>query len=552
MSFSLRSSRVASTLALLMFAASAGCGDDGSGGAGGSQQGGGGADSSDGGTGGSGGGMQPSASVDGVSAPTRTTIAITITGDATLAPTDPAAYVVTSDRGDLVIESAAIDATAGVITLTTEKQKLGVSYTLTISATENALDQEGGTFLAADRATFWTSNFADFSEVEVEAVRLGVGENIVIYATPDVPADDVADTIAYFDSQIIPIETQLFHAVPDRDDNGKVVILGLDGHGYYAGYFNPVDSRTAQEAESWGYHSNEMEMLYISTPDIGGSFGPVEVVSHEFQHLLYNEAHDFFTADWPYHNEGLAECAVHAVSGSNDTAAWYYTAAPGLVNGKSLVKWDYANYAQYAQAYVFWTYVASRLGGVSGYGELFNRTGSPGDMSSFLSTQIGETFAETQLDMLTAAWLEEPTGPFGFSGMLSLPAKPQVATMAAPIQLEAFAAVFLPANGNGLSPIGAGVDVVHRGAASTADLDAPFDAAGGVVIALNTVQDSTTNLTESSGTLGAGVAPFSGPIAGPALNGSGATDGKLWMHPPPIKPANRALLRAWRLHAHGF
>src|SRR5690349_20946468 len=70
------------------------------------------------GAGGEGGAPPGEAEVSGVSAPTRTTIEIDVDGDLSSAPTDPAAFVVTSDFGSLEVTSVAIG--AGAIAPTTE------------------------------------------------------------------------------------------------------------------------------------------------------------------------------------------------------------------------------------------------------------------------------------------------------------------------------------------------------------------------------------------------------------------------------------------------
>src|SRR4030043_1748336 len=94
----------------------------------------------------------------------------------------------------------------------------------------------------------------------------------------------------------------------------------------------------------WGIHSNEMEMIYINTAY--GSLYPVNVVPHEFQHLLYAERHNTDLEYWAYHDEGLAECAVHAVFGINENAVYYYLNDPdGMIRtGLSLVHWTWGLY----------------------------------------------------------------------------------------------------------------------------------------------------------------------------------------------------------------
>ncbi len=493
------------------------------------------------GAGGEGGSPPGEADVAGVSAPTRTTIEIRVQGDLASAPSDPAAFVVTSDFGSLEITAVATDAGTNAIVLTTENQKLGVTYDLVIAAPAGKLDQEGGSFLSADTAKLWATDLDNGQDYEVIARRVGIGQHVVLYATDDAVASDIEETIQIFDEQIFPIETALINLPGDIDDNGKIVLLGLDGHGQYGGYFSPINAFPAEQAEEWGYHSNEMEMVYLSVTDLGG-FDPYHVVPHEFSHLLYNESHEFWEEDWPWHNEGLAECAVHAVHGANQIAPQVYTNSFELAEGMSLVQWEYANYDQYAQAYVFWTYVASRLGGVSGYGELFDLTGNPFQMNEFFMNELGQSFADVQMDMMTAAWVEAPTGPYGFNGMLTLPGQPGNIGLGNVPGLTPYEGVFLTGAQGDIAPTGQGPNIRVRGVDALGNVDdvAPFSSVGGALLVLNTLQEPEQTTPQSAGT-------FPQAMPAPAKSSSLAKVRDLaWKHPPPIKPANKRLLEKWR------
>ncbi len=486
-----------------------------------------------------GGGAAPQpGEVDAVAAPTRTTVTIDVVGSIETAPLEPAAFVITSDRGPLTVEAVAVEGQR--LTLTTEKQKLGVTYELAIAAAGSDFDLQGGSFLAADTAVFWATDFEDFDDYEVTARRVGVGEHVVLYATDDVTATDVDETIQVFDSIVYPKEVELLHAAPDRDDNGKILLLGLDGGGYYGGYFSPVNTLTQEEAEEWGTHSNEMEMLYISVPALDDKFDPYGVIPHELSHLLYQEEHGGFS-DWSWHNEGLAECAVQAVHGANDYAAYWYLNWPSLAAGESLVKWTYSNYAQYAQAYVFWTYAASRLGGTQAYAQLFDQAGDPANMNGFFQAELGVSLTDMQVDMMTAAWVGAPTGDYGFNGLLVLGGQPQSSPAATSLDLLPFEGVFLTGAAGQVSPSGQGPDVRYRAIDAGGNVDdaAPFSADGGVIIAVNTVQNPALNDTEPSGTFPAALPP---PVLGPPVLGRDPA----WRHPPPVAPWNRSKLERWR------
>lgn len=519
-----------------------GCGDDegetgGSGGEGGQGA---------GENGGSGGG-EPAVprTLESARAPDENTVVLQLAGNEGLPPEGENFYALTSLKGDILVSGVVIDEGANTVTLTTDTQKLGVEYSVRIAAPGNPLDTESARFMAADTAKFWTIDYFVGEEVEVVATRQAVGETIVIYATleGETGTTEVDDAVGIFDDEIFPIETAALAAAPDRDDNGKIVILGLDGQGAYAGYFNPLDSLPEGDPRLGGFHTNEKEVLYISTPDVGFTYGPYEVIAHEFSHLLYNESHDWFDTYWPWHNEGLAECAVHLVAGANEFAAEYYLVAPGLQDGLSLVRWQDGNYDQYAQAYVFWTYVASRLGGVDGYPELFHLTGDPADLDAFVQEELGVTLAELHLDMLAATWVQAAEGPLGYEGMIEFSGQPQLST-SAPQDLESFESIFI--TGQSIAtPIGAGPDVAFLGVSGAGEVDDtdPYNGGGGTIIALNANQNANTSATQSTGILTAQVAPSGSRVAPPS---------RAWMHPPPFNPHRMDVWRRWRLNAHGF
>src|SRR5690606_37371388 len=130
------------------------------------------------------------------------------------------------------------------------------------------------------------------------------------------------------------------------------------------------------------------------------------VIAHEFSHLLYHETHPF--EDWSWHNEGMAECAVHLVLGNNDYDFWYYVTDPvgGIATGLSLVNWQYANFDQYVLSYLFLAYLAGQKDGVSTFGELFALDGSPLSVDAWTKDQLGVDFTEAHRNQLLATWIQ--------------------------------------------------------------------------------------------------------------------------------------------------
>ncbi len=474
---------------------------------------------------------------EAVSAPDRYTIRL----DLSWLPPDGIAgeierYAITGSHGDLEILGLEID-DENSVWLTTTEQKLGVTYTIDFDADSYRIVE---TFPSADRVTLWAAAIGDpnVSQIEVHAQRVAVGEHVVIYVEEGMQIGNVEEVIAFFDDKVFPIETSLFNDPPDRDDNDRILLLGVDGGAIFGGYFSVVNSVTDEEAlEKWGRHSNEMEMLYINVS--GGELDTETIVAHEFAHLLYNESHDP-NEDWAYHNEGLAECAVHAVNGSHPRALKHYQSDPTYTirDGLSLVKWSYGNYPQYAQAYVFWSYVASQLGGVDGFGELFSVNGDPEDMEAFFSQELGMEFDEAQLNALIATWVQAPSGVRGFNSLLALSNKPQQATTNT-LELAPFAGAFLvPESGTMTYPGAQGPDVVFAGidGNGVVDLEAPFDVEGGTLVVLNTSSQLQDPVAQPTGLL-----PYDGAVDTPGMERDPG-----WLHPPPFDPRHMERTRAWQ------
>ena len=474
-----------------------------------------------------------------VTAPDRTTIRL----DLSWLPPDGIAgeidrYTITGSHGDLEILDIEVDDDASVW-LTTTEQKLGVSYTIDFDASTYRILE---TFPSADNVTLWAAAIGDpnVSQIEVQAERVAIGEHVVIYVEQGMEIGNAEEAIAFFDHQIFPIETSLFNDAPDRDDNGRILLLGVDGGATFGGYFSVVNSVTDAEAlEQWGRHSNEMEMLYINVS--GGELDTETIVAHEFAHLLYNESHDP-NEDWAYHNEGLAECAVHAVNGSHPRALKHYQSDPTYTirDGLSLVKWSYGNYPQYAQAYVFWSYVAGQLGGVEGFGELFSVNGAPEDVEAFFAQELGMSFGEAQLNALIATWVQAPSGVRGFNSLLKLTDKPQHATTNT-LELAPFAGAFLVPDSPVMDyPGSQGADVVFAGISGSGevDLEAPFDVEGGTLVVLNTSSQVDDPVSQPTGLL-----PYDAAIDEPTIF---AERDPGWLHPPPFDPRHMERTWAWQ------
>ncbi|MDP8254771.1 MAG: hypothetical protein P9M14_03395 [Candidatus Alcyoniella australis] len=483
-----------------------------------------------------------------LSAPDEYSVVIVFSVDpSTALAGDVRTYQISSEIHELEIESVTYDAETARATLTTGKQKLGLQYTLQAGGTDPG-QGVGGDFWSADTAQLWAVDFStpDFDEYQLTAQRAAVGDYGVVYVEQGMVVDNAQTTVEQFDQHIYPTETELFCEPGDIDDNGKVLILGLDGGPYYGGYFSSINSYpNEQTMDWWGIHSNEMEMVYINV--VNGSFYYEQVVPHEFQHLLYNEEHGQTNPYWAYHDEGLAECAVHAVYGINSGALSYYLSDPnGLIgNGLSLVNWTWGLYDNYVQAYLFWTYVASRLDGVQTYGDVFTLSnGGPDQVQQFLVNTLDESFATVQMSNLIANWVQASSGRYGFGEMLSFAAHsvPRVDAGTTSLALESFSGALFKL---GTSPINypttQGPNMLYAGIDSgdNVDLEAPFDVSGGVLLVYNSRFKFDTWPTEQSG-------PDLPALADDKYRPAPSAISPAWLDPPPFHPERLNELRRWQ------
>jgi hypothetical protein len=488
-------------------------------------------------------------------APDRTSVTVTFSRDPGRAAAEVLGlYTIEGTGGELVVEAVTYDPATATATLQTAKQKLGVEHTVFVTDAAIPAGPLRADFFSADTALLWTTDLMTYEERQVTAVRVAIGERCVVYIEESRVAPIPASWLAYFDSDVYPLETTMFREAPDQDLNGKVVFLVVTGDGF-GGYFNPIDRMSdASAMRMWGMHSNELEVIYINADIIDYGFDYwTQVVPHEFQHLLYAEEHPDIYEDWSYHNEGLAECAARAVNGGNDYAVGTYFGDPSglVVDGLSLVDWTYAQYENYAVAYLFWSYVAGQLAGVPSYADIFHLpSGDPADVDAFLRTELGLGFNEVQRNGLIALWAQQASGTYSFGDVVDLGGAglpPRLATPgAARLSLKPFAGTFVTAGVAELDYTGTqGPDIVYVGLNGTGgiDLEAPFDITGGGLLVYNAEFEYDVFAAQSAGL------PFPAPSPSPSAFARPVSPrwfSAAWADPPPLPPVRSGPFEAWR------
>jgi len=485
--------------------------------------------------------------LDDVSAPDEYTVLVGFAGAPPAAEAgDASIYSLGSDVGSLAVESAGYDEAEHVATLTTAKQKLGITYTLTVAPPEESTALEAD-FVSADTATFWIVDFASYEYEQITAERNAVGEHCVAYVQEDYFAF-AAEAQDNFDANVFPIETALFTDPPDMDGNGKIVMLGIDCGGYCGGFFDPINTYTEESLEGSGYHSNEMELIHIAV-EWGDFDGGRSIVPHEFQHLLYEERHPGSDDSDFYHNEGLAECAIMAVNGDYDQGVEYYFGDPGGLLGAgevSLVHWTYLLAENYVLSYMFWMYVAGQLGGVDGFSDIFDiDSGSPYDVQAFFEDEIGTDFAETQRNQLIATAVQAETGVYGYGGIIDIGGytPPHVAPGVSSVQLQPFTGTTFFLDQASVSYPGTqGEHIVYAGVdgAGAVDLEEPFGVDGGALVVLNANFEFGSFPEEHSGP---DVAASDGKAMKAALAAGDISP--TWTDPPPAIFVRPDLRQRW-------
>jgi hypothetical protein len=500
-------------------------------------------------------------------APERELVTVTfdrfVSAEAVLSPE---AYQLGSENGPLAIKALDYDEDAWLLTLSTEPQALGLTITLSIDTGEEGRVLQAST-LAAERARFWVSDMLDEGNIQkqITALRLAVGENSVVYveegetlAGTSAPGTGPEEIALEFDAYIYPILSALLIEPSDVDGNGRIVILGLDGGDAFGGYVNPVNQYPDDDIfANYGMHSNEMEIVHLNTRIDPWSIPGT--TAHEFQHLLYHARHGLDGDYWEYHDEGLAECAVHAVYGYNERAVDYYQWDPYgiLAGGLSLVNWGYGQYENYVQAYLFWVYVAAQMtGDEQGFRTIFDlESGNPSIVSGMLQDELGTSLPIMHMLAMATTWVQAASGPYSFKGMLPQQGgtAPTVQAGTSSVDLEPFSGVFFRLNQDEVetpAPGTIGDDILYLGlnGAGQVDLDAPYDVSGGVLLTYNRDFDYSQWTTQPSGP---GLSPMARPLAWSAPQRAQWTEAGLerfprWMNPPPVMPDQERPWRRWR------
>jgi hypothetical protein len=288
--------------------------------------------------------------------------------------------------------------------------------------------------LFPDVRTFWAVNTRPQPQpvqVEVRARLVREGRTIAVYQEEGYHFSGLGETdearqldaaVATFDTVIFPREVELFGPCPDRDGNGKIILL-LTRFAAPSGMFFPFDEMTEEEALRSGFHSNQGEILYDTFARQGNRAAiNVHEVAETF-HKLLHYARDPGETFW---SELLANYTPYLCGLSSARLLW------GDIDPENRAHAPGDPWGGRGWSLLFTEYMREKLGdqclrdlvsrpekGLAGLGRLLAERGDRRTPSDLLA------------DFAMACWLDDPgiaDGRFSFSAVV--PPRPQPAARA--------------------------------------------------------------------------------------------------------------------------
>jgi hypothetical protein len=131
---------------------------------------------------------------------------------------------------------------------------------------------------------------------KVAAHLVGSGDRVAVYQEDgyrfsllgeEDEQRQIRGAIQTFDQTIFPREVGLFGPCPDKDGNGKVIVLLTHLSRSHVVFF-PFDEMAESDAVRYGFHSNQGEVLYLAFDEQGNRAGwNVQALAEGFQRLLH-------------------------------------------------------------------------------------------------------------------------------------------------------------------------------------------------------------------------------------------------------------------------
>ena len=310
------------------------------------------------------------------------------------------------------VEPTEVPAAAGPFPVPPERDLYGLTASLVLKSTDpipRVVNTEPVTYAEGRVDTFWVTDVREVSNYRSQATLALVSPHAYWYVEEGlrVSRGDLERAAGAFEERIYPRVTAAFGTewVPGVDNDPHLTILHarLSGVG---GYFSSVNEYPTAVRR----HSNEREMIYLSSGLRVGSRQYLSVLAHELQHAIHWNA-DPSEETWV--NEGLAELAT--------SVAGYETASPDVFlrsSGGSLVNWplDGPNAVHYGAGNLFFEYLTGRYGTVEDVALLLREPGDgiPGIDAYLSKLGYNVTFQDVFGDWTVANYLDAPGGPYGY------------------------------------------------------------------------------------------------------------------------------------------
>ncbi len=308
---------------------------------------------------------------------------------------------------------------------------------------------------AGSGTQFWAVDFTSGYYYPLYASLLYTGSSCLVYGgNSDISSGAVTSAEAAgvgrdFDTNIYSLDTNVFGAAPDVDNNGKVIILiftfneDLSGGSFVAGYFDPYQEMT-------GTDSTGQDIVFLNCDlylqqgyglCIPASESFDQTIAHEFQHMInfrvrdmngLNEEDTWINEGLSVSAEGLYEARYYGGFNYTDDRVSFYNNSSENINiaaGMNFVYWvDY--YENYVTDFLFFQWLRIQSGGsatkdtgIGIYKDII--TNSLSDYTAVVAavnkdTTLSSASWQTILcSWFAANWIHSPTGLYGYNGLIS-------------------------------------------------------------------------------------------------------------------------------------
>jgi hypothetical protein len=289
--------------------------------------------------------------------------------------------------------------------------------------------------VVGDTMSLWAFDMSGMPPefILLPATCRGVSEHSYVFVdnnqwNVNITQTDVDTILAHWDDHtpadpnhgVFYLDSAFFGAPPDVFDNDEHIYIfyydmGGYGDGYFGSYNQYPDTFVFQYWSPPGFwHSNEIEMIYMSTTSSGGPSSPLllSVLAHEFEHLIhwgFDEDEDTWV------DEGCAEYAMVLYGYPDPTSP--FTSNTDI----DLTTWA-SGFADYSKVLLFFTYLAEQYATPQLLPEIVRQTGNSVDGvdAAFAALGYSDSVSSVLPDWAVANYLDDTTLAGGRYGYVAL------------------------------------------------------------------------------------------------------------------------------------